>query len=177
MADGVGVDADSDLLGGDSADPVTVSVTVPRAQVADLMRYAARLWAPGDGQALKREGAPARNGHARDGEGTGVTQAALAAAAPGLAADAVAAAYRGGTSEHWRPFLKLLAHQPDTWVPWASLYGALGLTDRQCAGMLGAAERRCKGFPPYVKSAEGELYYFYMPSAVAAIVNGLAAQR
>jgi hypothetical protein len=67
-----------------------------------------------------------------------------------------------------------LAAHPDEWVPWSTLYATLGLTHRQCAGMLGAAERRCKLYPPYVKSYEGGEYYFFMPKDVAELVAELA---
>jgi len=40
--------------------------------------------------------------------------------------------------------------------------------------MLGAAERRCMLYPPYVKSYEGGEYYFFMPKDVAELVAELA---
>jgi hypothetical protein len=40
--------------------------------------------------------------------------------------------------------------------------------------MLGAAERRCKGAPPYVKTKEDGEYYFWMPKDVAALIVELA---
>ena len=99
---------------------------------------------------------------------------ALRAAGPGLTKAAVQRNYSVGESEYWRPFLKLLAHEPEQWVESSKLYNSLGLQDRQCAGMLGAAERRCKGFPPYVKSDENGQYYFWMPKDVAILVGEFA---
>jgi hypothetical protein len=55
------------------------------------------------------------------------------------------------------------------------LYGALGLKNTEAAGMLGAAERRCKGYPPYVKSRDDGEHYFWMPQDVSDLINELAA--
>lgn len=94
--------------------------------------------------------------------------------------DNVTKAYRGGYSDHWRPFLLCLARfskaASDHWVRWEDLYEAIGLTDRSAAGMLGAAERRCKGLLPYTKSYEGG-YWFRMPESVADMIIDLAQDR
>lgn len=83
--------------------------------------------------------------------------------------------YLGGISDHWRPFLERLAQEPDEWVSWTVLCEAIGLTPRQASGMLGAAERRCNGRPPYEKSGytEGD-HWFRMPREVAEIIMELA---
>jgi hypothetical protein len=40
--------------------------------------------------------------------------------------------------------------------------------------MLGAAERLCKGFPPYVKSKDDSEYFFWMPKDVSELINEFA---
>jgi hypothetical protein len=95
--------------------------------------------------------------------------------APWLTSDAVRRNYAGGESEYWRPFLGLLADEPEQWVHWPRLYDALGLKNTEAAGMLGAAERRCKGFPPYVKTKEEGEYFFWMPKDVSELIIELAA--
>jgi len=155
-------------------DILNVSVPVPKDRVRDLLSYAATLHSGAADGSPVTAGDPAAQTEARTNDGQGVTLDALRAAGPGLTETAVRRNYQGGESEYWRPFLKLLAQQPEQWVPWESLYGALGLTDRQCAGMLGAAERRCKGYPPYIKAYDGG-YFFWMPKDVADAVIELAA--
>jgi hypothetical protein len=63
---------------------------------------------------------------------------------------------------------------PEQWVHWPKLYNRLDLKKTEAAGMLGAAERRCKGAPPYVKTKEDGEYYFWMPKDVAALIVELA---
>ena len=154
-----------------TADDVLVefTTTVPKGRVGELAAFAATLF----GAPPTAPATPALLDAKLDGEG--VHPDALHAAGPGLTTDAVRRNYAGGDSEYWRPFLKLLAHEPESWVHWPTLYSALGLKNTEAAGMLGAAERRCKGFPPYVKSKEDGEYYFWMPKDVSELINGLAA--
>jgi hypothetical protein len=97
-----------------------------------------------------------------------------------LTEEEVRAAYSGGTSEYWRPFIVLLARQSqaadDGWVKWSQLHDALGLTGLQGAGMLGAAERRCAGKVPYQKAFEEGEHWFRMPPRLADQVLALAAE-
>ncbi len=111
---------------------------------------------------------------ARVDGGEGVSLDALRVAGPGLTEEVVRRSYAGGDSEYWRPFLKLLAHTPEEWVHWPKIYNALGLKNTEAAGMLGAAERRCKGLPPYVKTKEDGQYYFWMPKDVSDLIIELA---
>lgn len=149
---------------------VEFTITVPKSRVGELAAFAATLFGPPPTAA---PAPPALPDAKLDGEG--VHPDALHAAGPGLTSDAVRRNYAGGDSEYWRPFLKLLAHEPEHWVHWPKLYDALALKNTEAAGMLGAAERRCKGYPPYVKSKEDGEYYFWMPKDVSELINQLAA--
>ncbi|MCW2522200.1 MAG: hypothetical protein JWO63_535 [Frankiales bacterium] len=107
---------------------------------------------------------------------------AVRAARPGLTRAAVSASYLGGSSEHWRRFLLALAQQPEQWVTWSSLYAAVGRSDRQCRDIVHRAERRGRGWPPYVRAyrsgwAEGGTVDYWMPAEVAALVVQLATAR
>ncbi len=139
---------------------VSVSVSVPEDRISDLYSYVAELTANPAGREPASDESGDRKARARNGFGR----------------SAVRSAYAGGVSEHWRPFLEILADKPDTWVAWTALYEELGLTNRQAAGMLGAAERRCKGHPPYEKAWEDDEHWFRMPADTAEIVKELAAQ-
>jgi hypothetical protein len=55
-------------------------------------------------------------------------------------------------------------------VPWPDLYTELGLKNVESTEMLGAAERRCKAPSPYVKSKDGNEYYFWTPQDVADLI-------
>lgn len=143
-----------------------VTVTVPRESVPELLRYAADLAA---GTLATRSNVDA-SGEAHAPRPRHFSQAA------------VRRAFNGGQSEYWRPFLALMAHhsliaadtEADGWVEWATLHDGVGLTDRQAAGMLGAAERRLKGLPPYEKAYEDGKLWFRMEKAVADLVINLA---
>lgn len=82
-----------------------------------------------------------------------------------------------GQSDYWRPFLEALAAKPDEWVSWHELCAEIGLDPKKASGMLGAAERRCKGLPPYYKSGytEGD-HWFSMPPEVADMIKEFAAE-
>jgi hypothetical protein len=140
----------------------TVSVTIPEECIGDLYRYAAAL-VSGDPSVDGSDAdvdEPAGNGRARWGMGTG----------------AVKRAYRGGSSDYWPRFLEALAASPDDWLPWPDLCATIGLEPGQAAGMLGAAERRCKQRPPYEKLREGGVRYFRMPARVAEVIEDLASE-
>jgi hypothetical protein len=151
---------------------VEFTTTVPKSRVGDLAKYAASLYGPPAAAAAVTPVAL----EARVDNGKGVSDDALKAAGPGLTEEAVRRNYTGGDSEYWRPFLKLLAHEPAQWVHWPKLHNALGLKNTEAAGMLGAAERRCKGFPPYVKSKDEGEHYFWMPSDTAELIIQLATE-
>ncbi|WP_328851260.1 hypothetical protein OG994_25855 [Micromonospora globbae] len=149
--------------GAGAPDLVQISVSVPANRVSDLYAFVATLHGPiGSKEVPKVEykGAP-------------VAQRAL----PGFGKATVRKNYLGGVSDYWRPFLERLAEEPDEWVSWTVLCEAIGLTPHQASGMLGAAERRCKGYPPYEKSGytEGD-HWFRMPKEVAEIIKELAAE-
>ena len=96
-----------------------------------------------------------------------------------LTEEEVRAAYSGGTSAYWRPFLDLLARQSQAadngWVKWSQLHDALGLTGIQGAGMLGAAERDAREGPLRKAFEEGE-HWFRMPPRLADQVLAIAAE-
>lgn len=144
-----------------------VTVSVPEDRVRDLLTYAAQLAPAGSGPA---EGTG-------DNDSLGDSEGRKARARNGFGRNAVQNAYSGGVSEHWRPFLEMLADRPGEWVAWSKLYEGIGLTNRQAAGMLGAAERRCKGHPPYEKAWEDDEHWFRMPAETAEIVKELASQE
>jgi hypothetical protein len=159
---------------------VTVSVTVPEEKVPDLLRHAAGLYeevtstaGPGSEEtdestlppALKRLVAQQRALHAR-----------AEARAP-VDRETVQEAYLGGTSEKWRPFLVYLADRAGQWVKWQELLDAVNLTSAQGAGMIGAAERRCRMRPPYVKRSRSGLQEFKMPAEVAELIHEVAAEQ
>jgi hypothetical protein len=130
---------------------VTVSVSVPEDRVGELYEFAGRLCS---------------NGSTETNRGTRW----------GFGREAVRKAYWGGTSDYWRPFLEELAANPDEWLAWHDLCAAIGLAPKQASGMLGAAERRLKGRPPFERSYEGGQYYFRMPSTVAEVINEITSE-
>jgi hypothetical protein len=134
----------------------TVSVTVPEERIPDLLRYAADLnEVETEPSVDPQTGVKARWGWGRQ---------------------AVHDAYLGGTSESWRPFLDHLAEHADEWVTWEELLKVIDFTAQQGAGMLGAAERRCKGRPPYEKRITGNVREFRMPSQVAEYIMEVASE-
>lgn len=143
---------------------VTVSVTIPSTRLQDLYTYAATLHT--------QEQAPPVN----TPEELGTKDEPKQRAAAGFGAATVKKSYLGGVSDYWRPFLQELAKRPGEWVSWEDLYTAINLEPNQAAGMLGAAERRCKLLPPYEKAYEDYTYWFRMPTSVAEIVTELAAK-
>lgn len=149
---------------------VEFTTTIPKSRVGELAAFAAGLYAP-----IAAAATPTVP-EARVDDGEGVSDDGLRAAGPGLTSDAVRRNYAGGDSEYWRPFLKLLAHEPDQWVHWTKLHNSLGLKNTEAAGMLGAAERRCKGYPPYVKAKDNGEHYFWMPGDVAALIVQFATE-
>jgi hypothetical protein len=146
------------------SDLVQVSVSVPREYVADLYQFAARL--------ISGEAEEAPKGFFEVPAG----KEKVSRATKGFGKATVRKNYLGGTSDHWRPFLQALAKHPDEWVSWHDLCEAIKLSPKAASGMLGAAERRCKGYPPYYKSGftEGD-HWFLMSPEVAEMVNELAA--
>lgn len=141
---------------------VTVTVTVPEENVADLLRHAAAL-IEGDADERIQWTDPEVNG----GGGTRW----------GFGRAAVRKAYQGGTSDYWRPFLEYLASRPDEWVTSEEAAEAVGLDISQLPGMLGAAERRCRQRPPYEKQWDASGHReFLMPERVAVTVQEVAAE-
>lgn len=135
----------------------TVTVSVPEGKEAELLRFAAAL-ASGTSEGvsgLTTEDATGNGSLRRWGWGRRAAQDA----------------YLGGVSEVWRPLLEYLADRPDQWVPWPDLCQHINRTPRQASGVLGAAERRCGGRPPYEKKQEGDAHYFRMPAHVAEFIN------
>lgn len=140
---------------------ITVSVSVPGDRVGDLYRFAADLV----------------NGLHKELDGDISEEGGGRVPAPWtLGRTAIRGAYLGGVSDHWRPFLEALAAQPDVWVAWTELVKAIGMTAKQASGMIGAAERRCKGQPPYEKTRDAGEHYFRMPTAAADVIKQLAAE-
>ena len=132
---------------------VTVTVTVPEEFVSDVLRHAADLAEPEDeaGQAERRRGTP-----------------------HGFGREAVRRAYEGGESDYWRPWLEHLADHPDEWFSGPDIAEAIGMRADAVAGMLGAAERRCKQRPPYEKQWVNGHREFLMPESVARVIRELA---
>ncbi|MEV0392154.1 hypothetical protein [Polymorphospora rubra] len=142
---------------------VQLNVSVPADRVSDLYAFVASLHGPvgaAEVPVVEDKDAP-------------VSQDAAA----GFGEETVRKNYLGGVSEYWRPFLERLAQEPDEWVSWTVLCEAIDLPRRQASGMLGAAERRCNGYPPYEKGgySEGD-HWFRMPGNVAEIVKRLATE-
>ncbi len=131
-----------------------VTVTVPEDKVAEVLRYAASLV---DGTAEPEEpddGGLLNGGRRRWGWGRRTVQDA----------------YMGGVSDVWRPFLDYLSDRPDEWVSWTELCEHIQRTPQEASGMLGAAERRCHGRPPYEKKWVGQVRHFRMPESVAEVI-------
>ena len=144
----------------------TITLRVPPDRVADVYAFAAVLYRRG------------RTAPAMVTAGPDATDEPGEPDRPdGLDDDAVRRAYLGGRSEAWRPFLDVLADHGDQWVSWRALCREIGRTPAQAAGMLGAAERRCKQYPPYEKSGwtDGDRW-FRMPEHAAAVVRALASE-
>jgi hypothetical protein len=138
---------------------VNINVSVPEDCVADVYAYVAGLITGG-----------ALNDTYKDTSSNGKRAAA------GFGRDTVRKHYFGGQSDHWRPFLDALAEHAGDWVGWHDLCSTIGLTPRKASGMLGAAERRCKGKPPYEKAVDGDDRWFRMPIQVAGYVKEAAAE-
>jgi hypothetical protein len=139
----------------------TLTVSVPEGKEGDLLRYAASL-AGGtpseDDDFIEDDDQPEpANGRRRWGTGR----------------RAVRDAYLGGVSDVWRPFLEYLADNAGEWVSWPELCEHIDRTPREASGMLGAAERRCNGRPPYEKAWQGRVRHFRMEPNVAEIINEL----
>lgn len=143
----------------------TVSVTVPGSTLSDLYAFVASLH-------TNAEEPPTGTEEEAAGK-DGPRQRASA----GFGAGTVRKNYLGGVSDYWRPFLEKLAAHPDEWLSWDHLCEAIGMSNRQAAGMLGAAERRCKRLPPYQKAYEDGEHWFLMPSDVAHVVKELASKN
>lgn len=146
---------------------VTVSATIPRGRTGEFYALVARMSGPdgdSDGQTNGEE-------RPRPGGGPRPTRAEA-----GFGAATVKKNYQGGTSGYWRPFLDELAAHPDEWVDWHDLCKKIGMPPERASGMLGAAERRCKGLPPYYKEQSADGHRFYMPASAARIIRGLAAE-
>lgn len=80
-------------------------------------------------------------------------------------------AYSGGVSLYWRKMLDYLADNPDEWIKWTYICNHLGLSPRQSAGMIGAAERRCKASVPYTKKTVGDVRYFRLALDAAEVIK------
>lgn len=127
-----------------------VTVTVPVDAIQDLLSYAARL----------------HTGSLKVPDGGAVA----------LDEDAVRQAYLGGTdNKPWRDLLEVLAEHAGNEVYWPELCEAIGLGRRSGAGVIGAAERRCKRNPPYTKRYAGEDTWFTMSPEVATVIKKVAA--
>lgn len=130
----------------------TITLTVPEHLVSEVYAYVAELT-----KLANREGEQVSH-DPRD-----------------LSEEEVRRAYVGGVSDHWRPFLHVLAAAAGEWVAWTTLCASIELSPRQASGMLGAAERRCQQRPPYEKTYEEGEHWFRMPAETAKVVNRLAA--
>ncbi|MEU8015953.1 hypothetical protein AB0B74_08300 [Micromonospora parva] len=142
---------------------VQLNISVPADRVSDLYAFVATLHGPIGAEEVPKV----------DDKDAPVSQRAAA----GFGKATVRKNYLGGVSDYWRPFLDHLAQEPGEWVSWTELCDAIGLTPRQASGMLGAAERRCNGYPPYEKSGytEGD-HWFRMPKDVAEIIKELSGE-
>lgn len=148
-------------------DFTTLTVSVPEGKEADLLRFAASLASARPVPTIEvpeepEEGTPSdRDGRRRWGWGR----------------SRVRDAYFGGVSNVWRPFLEYLADRPDEWVSWHDLCAHIHRTPREASGMLGAAERRCGGRPPYEKKWEGTVRFFRMPAQLAELIKEAAGEE
>ena len=144
---------------------ITVSVTIPASSASDFYAYVATLHATGEEPPVATE------------EDLGTKDQPKRRAAAGFGASTVRKNYLGGVSAYWRPFLDELAAHPDEWVAWGKLCEAIDLEPARAAGMLGAAERRCKLLPPYEKAWDEGQHWFRMPKSVADVVKDLADDK
>lgn len=141
------------------AELVNVSASIPQDRVAEFYEFVAELVAESTSKGTN-----------------GVASTGGVRARSGFGRDTVRKNYLGGVSDHWRPFLQVLASNPGEWWAWSDLCQEIGMTPREASGMLGAAERRCKQKPPYEKVQEGGEHWFLMPQEVADVVLELAAK-
>ncbi|OXM53761.1 hypothetical protein CFP71_21355 [Amycolatopsis thailandensis] len=106
------------------------------------------------------------------------SQATAKEAGDPTAPEAVANAYNSGVNEHWRAFLKALAHESlvaqGDWVDWKHLCDMISIDRRKGAGMLGAAQKRLGGQVPFERDQVGDTYRFKMTPEVANTVLALA---
>ena len=149
-----------------AAQLVQINVSVPEDRVADVYTFVAALIS----------GSPVPD--PLDAPEVPQGKEKVGRAANGFGKATVKRNYFGGVSEYWRPFLEALAAQPDEWVAWKELCEEIELDPKKASGMLGAAERRCKGYPPYYKSGytEGD-HWFLMTAEVAAMIKEFADPR
>jgi hypothetical protein len=145
----------------------TLTVSVPEGKEADLLRFAALLAGP---LAVSTIEGPEEPDGGDPGHRTGRRRW-------GWGRSSVRDAYFGGVSNVWRPFLEYLAERPDEWVSWHDLCDHIQRTPREASGMLGAAERRCGGRPPYEKKWEGTVRYFRMPAQLAELIKEAASEE
>ncbi|MBN9101470.1 MAG: hypothetical protein J0I49_25685 [Pseudonocardia sp.] len=131
-----------------------VSVSVPTERVGDLLAFAAEL-------------ARSENSGPQD-------EIALKSAEQ--SAVGIREAYLGGESIRWRPFLDILVRQPGEWVEWTELCRLIDFKPAQAAGMLGAAERRCRHNTPYEKKTIRGKQYFRVTAEVAAIISEVSGE-
>ncbi len=143
-------------------EPVTVTVSVPKSDVPKLMQFAASLWTSVASEAAAEDDELSDAGRRMPW---------------GWGAAAVQRAYLGGVSEHWRPFLEFLAEHAGQWVDWPDVLAAIDMGASQAAGMLGAAERRCKGRPPYEKQWRNGVRQFRMDPRVAHVIEEVRDRR
>lgn len=145
----------------------TLTVSVPEGKEADLLRFAASLAGTRPEGTIEEpedpEGGDPATGNGRRRWNWGRSR--------------VRDAYFGGVSNVWRPFLEYLADRPDEWVSWHELCKHIHRSPREASGMLGAAERRCGGRPPYEKKWEGTVRFFRMPEALAEMIKEAASEE
>jgi hypothetical protein len=137
-----------------------VSVPIPEERVAEVYALlSGKLETIPTGQAYEEEPLPIEPKLARAPWGMG----------PGL----VKKAFLGGASEYWKPFLTYLHDYPDEWINQDDVIVLLEMEPTSFPGFLGAAERRCKKRPPYVKKRINDRVHFMMPRSVAEVIEGL----
>ncbi len=143
-------------------DTLDVTLAVPAARIGDVYQFVANLY-----KIEKEDDTPPPI----TGDDTRPSTSKNAGEDDQFAPGTVMSNYCGGESEYWRPFLDELAKRPGEWVEWTALCAAIDLPPRQASGMIGAAERRCKGRPPYEKCFEDGQHWFRMPAEVADVVR------
>lgn len=137
----------------------SMEVTIPQGSESRLMQFVAGLWADEAQADTTTQAGPKTPG------------------TNGSKALTIQEIYEGGTSKRWKSFLEFFAHRPEQWIKMSDGFKAVGFNVQQGVGLVGAAERRCKGNLPYMKRFDSdEKVEVWMSRAIADEIIRLSGE-